>query len=213
VIIALAALAAAAACVFAFVALRRTRVSLSIQASAHERGAWALAGGGALGPVAISGGRAAGGRRALAVTLWGRTVWRSRGEPRQKEKEPSRVTGTLMKRAKDVDPVLALDLARDAFGRVRLEELDADVKLALVDPTTSGRVAMVLAVLSAMLAPVATIRHAIDWGAEEDAVDVQCGLAASFVPLSLFWDLTRFSVRQARVLLYDRRARSRARGA
>lgn len=195
--IALAVAAAMAALAALILAVRRTRVAVSLAARLGD-GAWAVAGGGALGPIAVTGARAAGGPGSVAVRLFGRSL------PAPRATRGGAAGARLATAFRRIDPFLAVELALDAFGRVRIEALSADVRCGLVDPTTAGRAAQLLAVLSGMAAPIARVRHAIDWSAEDDALDLKIEATASFVPALLLSDLIVFAVRHVRLLRYAR---------
>jgi hypothetical protein len=199
-VIALAVVLAALLCGAIALTLVRVRVNVSLQALADGTGVWALAGGGSIGPVAVSGGRAAGGKGTFAVHVFGRKLALKKKE---KTKSPSRVARHLLA----LDPVEATILACDAFARVRIDELKADVRCGSVDPEITGKVAAALAVASGTLAPVARIDTRIDWAAEEDHGEITCSLAASAIPLVMGWDLFKFSLRQIRIWYIDRRRR------
>jgi hypothetical protein len=207
------ALAVSAACavVFALTAwavLRRIHVSVSLQGSGawgDDGGTWSFAGGGEIGVLQVSAARMHGGVSAWQVHLFGRSLARSAGtattattaRDATRESRASRWRARAWRWMRRLDPALAVELGLDAFAHVRVEALEARVRCAAVDPLLAGRVAGALAVVSGALAPVAKIDGAIDWSAEEDALDVKGELAASFVPLVLTCDLARFVLRHA----------------
>ena len=181
----------------AWLSLRRARVSVSLRASGtwdeDERAAWTIAGGGAIGALQVSGARMHDRAGAWQVHLFGRSVLRSSGSGATSQKSRARAS----RWARRVDPAVAIELALDAFVHVRVDALAARVRCAAVDPLLAARVAGALAVVSGVLAPVATIDSAIDWSAEEDALDVEGDLDASFVPLVLAYDVARFVAQHA----------------
>jgi hypothetical protein len=205
-----AALAVSVACavVFALMAwavLRRTHVRVSLQGSGawgDDGGTWSFAGGGEIGVLQVSAARMHGGVSAWQVHLFGRSLARSAdaattARDATSASRASRWRARAWRWMRRLDPALAVELGLDAFAHVRVEALEARVRCAAVDPLLAGRVAGALAVVSGALAPVAKIDSAIDWSAEEDALDVKGELAASFVPLVLTCDLARFVLRHA----------------
>lgn len=183
----------AVAAFVAAVAFRRVRVSMSMQASASEDG-WALAGGGSLGPVAASAAQMHGVRGAWSVHLFGRRIVGSNGVKKKsaKPKKDSALARRAVRAAMEIDPIVAMELALDVFARVRLESLELRVRGGDSDPLLMGRVAAVLAVASGLLAPVARIDAALDWSAEESSLELGVSFEASFVPVVVAWDVTRF---------------------
>lgn len=179
--------------VAAFVLLRRVRVSMSTQASASENG-WALAGGGSMGPVAVSAAQMHGVRGAWSVHVFGRRIVGSNGAPKKKraeKKKDSALVRRATRVAMEIDPIVAMELALDVFARVRLESLELRVRGGDPDPLLMGRVAAVVAVASGLLAPIARIDAALDWTAEESSLDVGVSFEASFIPVVVAWDVTR----------------------
>ena len=198
-----------------WLSLRRVRMRVSLHASGtwdeDARAAWTIAGGAELGALQVSGARLHGRPGAWQAHLFGRSVVRSRGSGDAKAttsraRARRRSASRWLRR---VDPIVAIELALDAFVHVRVEALSARVRCAAVDPLLAARVAGALAVLSGALAPVAKIDSAIDWAADEDALDVDGHLEASFLPLVLAYDLARFVAQHvfARLLRFQRRLR------
>lgn len=191
------ALALSFVVVVAWLATRRLRASVSVQATASEDG-WALAGGASVGALAASGARTGGGG-AWAVHLFGKKVigsggktTRAKAAPRDRAKTAKRVLGV----ASEIDPIVAVELALDAVGRVRVESLALRVRGGDPDPLLMGRVAAVLAVASGLLAPVADVDAALDWAAETPSIDAAATVEVSFVPIVLAFDVARFAARQ-----------------
>ncbi len=191
--------------VVAFVALfafRRMRMSMSVQASASETG-WSLAVGGSMGPIAASAAQMHGVRGAWAVHVFGRRMAGSNGAPKKtaKPKKESALVRRAARVAMEIDPIVAMELGLDVFGRVRVESLEMRVRGGDPDPLLMGRVAAVLAVASGLLAPVARIDAALDWTAEESSLELGFALGASFVPVVVAWDVTRFVLAQVAIRL------------
>lgn len=179
--------------VAAFVALRRVRVSMSMQASASHQG-WALAGGGSMGPVAMSAAQMHGVRGAWSVHVFGRRIVGSNGVKKKsaKPKKDSALVRRAWRAAMEIDPIVAMEIGLDLFARVRLESLELRVRGGDPDPLLMGRVAAVLAVASGLLAPVARIDAALDWTAEESSLELGVSCDASFIPIVVAWDGMRF---------------------
>jgi hypothetical protein len=195
--------------VVAFVATRRMHASGSLQAAASEDG-WAIAGGAKIGPIAVSGARMPGVRGAWAVHLFGRRVAGSNGTHAKKETRPqSALQRRALRVATEMDPIVAMELGLDVFGRVRSESLEAVVRGGDPDPLLMGRVAGVLAVVSGVLAPVARIDSQLDWAAETSSLDVRVAVEASFIPVVIAWDVTRFVFAQLVTRLRKALSRSR----
>src|SRR5262249_29879038 len=152
--------------------LRRTHVRVSLRATA-DCDAWALAGGGQIGPIAMSAGAARGASAAWQLHVFGRRLARSSDE---KKRAPRARRGAIARRVgrelRRLDPTAAALLGLDAFARVRWEGVRARVGCGFADPAATGRVAGAIAIVSAALAPVATIDSAIDWTSEHAALDL-----------------------------------------
>jgi len=192
-----AAVAIAFVLAVAFVATRRMRASVSLQAMASDEG-WALAGGAKVGPIAASAARMRGANGAWAVHLFGRKMIGSGvvREKKPKKKSDAKIARRAWRVGKEIDPIVAIELALDALGRVRVESLSLRVRGGDPDPLLMGRVAAVLAVASGLLAPVATIDAALDWTADAPSLDVRFEGEVSFVPAALALDAARWLARQ-----------------
>jgi hypothetical protein len=181
-----------AAIVIAAIAFaRRLRVRVSLQASAHESGVWAVAGGGSIGPIMMTGGAASGAPSVWEVRVLGRRLASSRkAKPRERRARPS--FAERLEKKLGVDGIV--DLALRAFARVRLDAIEGRVKCAAGDPEWSGPIAGTLGALSGVLTPLANVTTEIDWLADAASLEISCGLEASFVPFLIGWDTLRVVV-------------------
>jgi hypothetical protein len=170
-----------AAC--ALLLVRRVRLRASLQALADSTGAWSAAGGGSLGPLAITAGASPSGA-AWSAHVLGRRLARGRARV-----APSRL-----------EPAAALRTARGVLRRVRFESVRAHVHGAAEDPATSALLAGWIAAASAAVFPRAHVETDVDWLADAPHVRVDCNFVASFVPLLVGLDLARLATSRARGL-------------
>jgi hypothetical protein len=170
---------------------RRLRVRVSLQATAHESGVWAVAGGGSIGPFMMTGGAASGAPSVWEVRVLGRRLASSKSVgPRAKSARPS----FGEKIAKKLGTGGIVDVALRAFARVRLDSIEGRVRCAAGDPEWSGPIAGTLGALSGVLAPLANVTTEIDWVSDAASLEISCGLEASFVPFLIGWDTLRVVV-------------------
>ena len=173
VAVALAALALCAALL-----VRRVRFRASVQALADEAGTWSAAGGGSVGPIAITAGASQGGA-AWSAHVLGRRL--ARGKARV-------ASGP-------VRPAAVLRAVRGIRRRLRFESLRAHVHGAAGDPATSALVAGWISAASSALFPRARVETDVDWLADGAHVRVDCDFVATFVPLLVGLDLARLALR------------------
>ena len=159
----------------------RVKVRAQVKAVADSAGTWRAAAGWAVGPIAFTAGISPQGAAWTAHVL-GRPVARG-------ARLPEAARGRI-------SPLDALALARRALRRVRFDRVDARVHGAAGDPAESARLLGFITAAGAVLAPRAHIVSEVDWWADAPFVDVNCDLEASFVPVTLGWDVVRARLKQ-----------------
>lgn len=186
-------------------------LELELDAKVDDEGAWALGAGVALGPLAFTG-AARPERTAWAVTLFGRRLL-----PRKRAtKEPAPDPATQERWKATVEKVLRFlwgldgfevaELCSDTLAHMRFTKLEFRLRAGFGDALTNGRLASAIVVLANFLRPYADIDAEVDW-VTELRVDGSAAVAARFRPLVVTVDALRFTARQARVWLAERRAR------
>jgi hypothetical protein len=171
------AIVVAALAVVAVLLVRPVRLRASLQALADSTGAWSAAGGGSMGPLAITAGASPNGA-AWSAHVLGRRL--ARGKARV---APSRI-----------EPGAALRTARGVLRRVHFESVRARVHGAADDPATSAIIAGWIAAASAAVFPRALVETDVDWLADAPHVRVDCNFVARFVPLLVGLDLARLAL-------------------
>lgn len=148
------------------------RLHLSLQGRGDPSGMWMLAGGGQIGPLALSGVGAQGVKPTAQLHLFGRQLWqRALLEPAEKKKqkrEPERGTVETVQNgyarlSRWFDP---LDLAVFIVSerrRVRVELLEVDLEYSFEDVALTGKVLGAFYVIGGMLPPPIVIRQTPSW--------------------------------------------------
>ncbi|MEI7893186.1 MAG: hypothetical protein WCI05_08845 [Myxococcales bacterium] len=197
------ALAALAILVVALVvpAFVRHHLHVSVQGRVDDD-SWALAGGSSLGPFALVAAWKDHSNLAWDITVFGRSI-KGKGKKRKEPSKPSPSRDRLRKWARSLDPIEVASLAVEALARVRIDRAHVRLRVACLDPTTTGTVAAVVSVLEAALSPVLELDSTLDWAADEDRIELDADLKFSVVPIVLLVDLARYAKRQSRVFLED----------
>jgi hypothetical protein len=150
------------------------RITLSLRGRGDPSGAWAVAGGAQLGPLAVSGVAARGVPASLGAHAFGRKLWQRelaelvRAKPEQKKAE-RRLIDRYKKLERWFDPLdLALFLLEEK-RRVRIEALEIDVIYSFEDVALTGKVLAALYVLSGVLPPPIVIRPLPTWESVDKA--------------------------------------------
>jgi hypothetical protein len=176
---------AAAALVLLALGVAATFVSLHVRLSAEGRGdptgRWAVAGGVAIGPVALAGVVAKGIPARLTAQVWRRTFgpWmvgalleKLRRAPAEAEEEPSlgarldALEHALDRFERWLDPVdLALFLTEEK-RRIEVKRLDVTTRFADADVALVGKLTGLVYVVSSMLGPRITITPEPVWTGE-----------------------------------------------
>lgn len=183
------------------------RVHASLQGRGDPSGAWALAGGGRLGPFSLAGARAAGAPLALQLhcgrfLIWRGTAasveralaaWRRRLAPRATSAEPEPTFAerrAALERAyarfeRWLDPTSFVLFVLAERRRVRVDRLELDADFSFADITLTGKVLGALYLLGGVLPPPIVVRPSASWesvdrasGALALSISVWPGLAA-----------------------------------
>jgi hypothetical protein len=192
------------------------RVRMSLRGRGDPSGAWALAGGVQIGPLALSGVAARGVEPTFAAHALGRKLWSKRlGELLAAEADDQTSSAEAARRfaaeqraryeklERWFDPLdLLVFLVRER-RRVRVERLEADVGYSFVDVALTGKTTAALYVLGGALPAPIVIRPDPRWEAE-DRADLALSGAIRVYPGLVLVDTALFVVR--RVKLRKRRA-------
>lgn len=212
-IIALAVLAAL--CVVLL--LVPVRLHLSLRGRGDPSGAWAIAGGAQVGPLALSSVAARGVTPTVGAHLLGKRLWQRELAPGEAEEggEVERAR-RLARQQKEryqklerwFDPLdLAFFLVSER-RRIRVEQFDLDVDYSFEDIALTGKTLAALYLLGGALPPPFVIRPRPSWDTVDRAdlaVTVKIRLRPGLVLVDTAW----FVVRRVKL----RRRRSAARGA
>jgi len=166
VVIAFAALLSGVALV-----LLPVRLHLTLQGRGDPSGAWTLAGGGQIGPVALSALGARGATATAQLHLFGKQLWQrpllERKEGQRDEDEAERVRRGLRERYARLerwfDPLGLLLFIVGQGRRVRVELLEIDLDYSFEDVALTGKVLGAFYMLGGVLPPPIVIRQTPRW--------------------------------------------------
>lgn len=191
------------------------RLHLSLQGRGDPSGAWALAGGAQVGPLALSGIAARGVNPTFAAHAFGRKLW-SKTLAELTEREPDEPERQTLAKAKQryeklerwFDPLdLAVFLVRER-RRIRIESLEADAGYSFVDVALTGKITAALYALGGALPAPIVIRPVPRWE-PEDRADLALSGEIRVYPGLVLVDTAVFVVR--RVKLRKRRPQTASR--
>ena len=179
---------------------------VSVQGRGDPTGSWALAGGGQLGPLAISGVAARGVTATVQVHVFGRRLWQRRlrelaaskqkasddeeGALARAEREVDELRGRYARLERFFDPVDLLAYGVGELRRVRFEQLDVELGYSFQDVALTGKVMAAIYVLNGALPPRVVIRQNVSWESVDQA-ELQAAGAIKLWPgllvLDTFW--------------------------
>jgi hypothetical protein len=171
------------------------RLTVALSARGVADGGWALAGGAQLAGLAATYSRARGVPGALGLHLLGRRVL-----PRPRKALPPAAPPPRAREGglpRWIDPIDLALFVLDERRRVAVRELDARVRLGLQDVALAGQLSGMLAILSALAAPLGRLRHEVDWSGDE-SLEASVSATLRFTPALLLWDTSRFVARSMR---------------
>jgi hypothetical protein len=148
------------------------RLQLNGQARGDPSGAWAVAGGGQLGPVIASGlaGRGLPGR--IEVRIFGKLFWKkaldqpdepSEPDPERLERTRKRVTGGYALLERWFDPLDLLIFLVGEKRRIRFEHLEIELAYSFEDPLVTGKLMGAVHMLNGVLPSQIVVRQDVSW--------------------------------------------------
>jgi hypothetical protein len=196
------------------------RLRLRFQGRGDPSGSWALAGAAQVGPVIASAVAARGVTPTLRVHAFGRLLYErtlpqlleKKEKPEAEEEEPeplaTRVDRLLdrvgrVHRRLPAENVLAFLVYERR--RIRIEIIELDLDYSFADVATTGKLLGAIYAVSALLPPQVVIRQNPTWEFEDRGEIAASGVIAVW-PGLVFVDSLGFLVRNARTLLFPRRA-------
>jgi hypothetical protein len=154
------------------------RLHLSLQGRGDPSGSWMLAGGGQLGPLALSGLGAQGVTPTAQLHLFGKQIWQrpllellktKEEEPEQERGAVKSVRGGYARLSRWFDPLdLALFIVRER-RRVWVELLEVDLEYSFEDVALTGKVLGAVYMVSGVLPPPIVIRQTPSWESLDQA--------------------------------------------
>lgn len=152
------------------------RLHLSLQGRGDPSGTWMLAGGGQIGPLALSGVGAHGVPPTAQLHLFGKQVWQRRlaDLARKDEGEEQRAVVKTVRTGyarltRWFDPLgLALFIVSER-RRVRIELLEIDLSYSFEDVALTGKVLGAFYMLAGVLPPPIVIRQTPSWESLDQA--------------------------------------------
>ena len=182
------------------------RLGLSLRARGDPSGAWAAAGGGQIGPLALSGVAAQGVSPRVSAHVFGKKLW-ERDLAALGEKKTPRETAESAKRSYDklerwFDPLeLVLFLVQER-RRIRIEIFEVDVTYSFQDIALTGKTLAALYVLGGTLPAPIVIRPKPSWEAE-DRADLALSGKIRVWPGLVLVDTTWFVLRRVKLRRRD----------
>ena len=150
------------------------RLHLNLQGRGDPTGAWALAAGAQVGPLAASGLGARGVPASVQAHLFGRQVWQrevrallEKDSKAKDDEETPGVTDRYRQLERWFEPT---EVARFALGehrRIRIESIEIDVDYSFANVALTGKILGAIYALNGVLPPQIVIRQNASW----DAVD------------------------------------------
>ena len=178
------------------------RLQLSLRARGDPSGAWAAAGGGQIGPVAVSGVAARGVSPRMSAHVFGKKLWERELAELTEEQSP-KATAETAKRSYEklerwFDPLdLALFLLQER-RRIRIELFEVDVSYSFQDIALTGKTLAALYVLGGALPAPIVIRPKPSWDAE-DRADLALAGKIRVWPGLVLVDTTWFVLRRVKL--------------
>jgi hypothetical protein len=177
-----------------FLVLMPVRLRLELQGRGDPDGNWALAGGGQLGPLAVSGVAARGITAVAQMHVFGRRIWQRpvrelvQAKPADRKQEPERAEPLERARAelramgrryaqleRWLDPLDLLLYAAGEQRRIRIERIDLDLGYSFEDVALTGKVMAAVYVLNGALPPRFVVRQRVSWESQDRAELAFCG--------------------------------------
>jgi hypothetical protein len=198
---------AIALAVLVTLALLPIRIGFSLRGRGDPSGAWALAGGGQLGPLALSAVAARGVPASVGLYAFGKRLWQKQlPEPEpEPEPEPKPDRGFVAtqraryaKLERWFDPADILMFVLSESRRIRIDKLDVDVGYSFRDVVLTGKTTAALYVLSGALPAPIVIRPLPSWESV-DRADLALSGAIRLWPLLLLVDGALFVVRRVKL--------------
>ncbi len=196
------------------------KVSVSLQGRGEPSGAWAVAAGTQIGPVAITSVAASGVRAMARAHVFGRQVWerplselrRATPEGDEPEKDAlAAVRGGYGRFERWFDPAATARFLIGEHRRVRLESLTADLDYSFRDVVLTGQLMGAIYALGGMLPRRVVIRQKVSWKAE-DRASVALASTVKVWPGRMVVDALIFVVRNVKVLRRGTGESSKGRG-
>ncbi len=198
------------------------RLHLSVQGRGDPDGAWVLAGGSQIGPLALSGAAARGVPGALQLHVFGRRVWqrsfaallerKDEGDAKEAQERPTpshqRAIAGYRRFERWFDPVDFALFILSERRRIRVEQLDFDLDYSFVDIVTTGKLLGALYALGGALPPPIAIRPRPSWDSVDQA-ELAVIACVRLRPGLLALDSLRYVLRHVKIL----KRRPAARGA
>ncbi len=154
------------------------RLHLSLQGRGDPSGTWMLAGGGQIGPLALSALGARGVTPTAQLHLFGRQLWKRKiselGKNEEPEDKPERAVVTSVRARyaqleRWFDPLdIGLFIVSE-HRRVRVELLEVDLDYSFEDVALTGKVLGAFYVLGGVLPPPIVIRQTPSWESVDQA--------------------------------------------
>lgn len=188
------------------------RIRFSLRGRGDPSGAWAVAGGAQLGPLALSAVAARGVPAAVAAHVFGKKLWErtlselGKREPKADEADDEQPKTSALdgyKRRYDrlerwFDPLDLMLFLTEERRRIRVEQLDLDVVYSFEDVALTGKVLAALYVLAGILPPPISIRPRPTWESV-DRADLALAGSIRVWPGLLLVDSAWFVVRRAKL--------------
>jgi hypothetical protein len=170
------------------------RVHLRVSGRGDPSGAWALAGGTEVGPLALSSAAARGVPAAMQVHVFGKRIYRRPLRRAARRDKSASIQESYTKLARFFDP---LELALFLIGeqrRVRVPELEVELEYSFEDITVTGQLMGAIFALDALLPAPLVLRQRVSWAAEDRAAVHASGTLVVRV-LPVLWDTFIFCAR------------------
>jgi hypothetical protein len=203
------AIAVAVLVALAFVPIR---LRFSLKGRGDPSGAWAIAGGAQLGPLALSVVAARGVPATLGAHAFGRRLWQRelqevarRGAGDEQEGDPDRARGFLAeqraryeKLERWFDPTELARFVLEERRHLRIDQLDVDLGYSFRDLVLTGKTTAALYFLSGVLPAPIELRPLPSWQSV-DRADLSLSGAIRLWPLLLLVDGAYFVVRRVKL--------------
>jgi hypothetical protein len=195
------------------------RLRLRFQGRGDPSGTWALAGAAQVGPLIASGVAARGVTPTLRIQAFGRSLYErtlpqllEKKDKPEEETEPEPLATRVDRFVDRLGRVHRRLPAENVLGfliyerrRIRIESLELDLDYSFADVATTGKLLGAIYAVSALFPPQVVIRQNPSWEFEDRGEIGASGVIVVW-PGLVFVDSLGFLVRNARTLLFPRRA-------